>query len=574
MANSLVKLTLESNQYEQGLRQAQKMWESFTNSVGLSAQKFTATSMAIGAITTALKVAKDAFFASQQNIGAWENAVSSAQSVYEGFLNTLNTGDISGFITNINTIVEAATNAKDALSDLADYNAFNQINVQNARTGLNNAIVDFRGGNGSRQDVINANERLKNELRERQKREQDVYEAEIGKVAAKFNVKTEDLKTLLSGPYEEWSNTKKAYKYAGTRETTPSGLFSGGNIGFNMVSALQGFFKNSQLDDMERLSVAARNIPTESLDALQKMGKQAAATETEISNLDKSLERVLSRKTPTVSAPNGGGGRGGSGVDIYGRISDEWQTAYRKSMVADIKPEDVEGPSGAFQALYDFEHQVTETLSPLESMQELLQDLINYRDQAQSPEEYAQRNRMVENQQQAIKDFKGETDETKGKTDKKSLAGALGGLATGMDQMVDGMEQLGIEVPEGIKDAISAISAVSSILTAISATIIAIEALVAADTFLPFSNGGVVRAAMGYEVPGNIGYDGVPSLLTSGEVVLNRAQQGVLASALQTGGLAGLQLEAVIAGEDIRLVINNNGRRTGRGEFIQTNFRG
>ena len=159
-------------------------------------------------------------------------------------------------------------------------------------------------------------------------------------------------------------------------------------------------------------------------------------------------------------------------------------------------------------------------------------------------------------------------------SNKKSVAGALSGLSTGMGQMVAGMEQLGIEVPEGIKDAISAISAVSSILTAISATIIAIEALVAADTFLPFSNGGVVRAAMGYEVPGNIGYDGVPSLLTSGEVVLNRAQQGVLASALQTGGLAGLQLEAVIAGEDIRLVINNNGRRTGRGEFIQTNFRG
>ena len=143
-----------------------------------------------------------------------------------------------------------------------------------------------------------------------------------------------------------------------------------------------------------------------------------------------------------------------------------------------------------------------------------------------------------------------------------------------MDQMVDGMEQLGIEVPEGIKGAISAISGVSTILTAISATIIAIEALVAADTFLPFSNGGVVRAAMGYEVPGNYGFDAVPALLTSGEVVLNRAQQGVLASALQTGGLAGLQLEAVIAGEDIRLVINNNGRRTGRGEFIQTNFRG
>lgn len=57
--------------------------------------------------------------------------------------------------------------------------------------------------------------------------------------------------------------------------------------------------------------------------------------------------------------------------------------------------------------------------------------------------------------------------------------------------------------------------------------------------------------------------------INSGELVLNRAQQGILASQLEGSGLGGLNLDTVISGEDIRLVLNNNGRRTGRGEYVQ-----
>ena len=58
--------------------------------------------------------------------------------------------------------------------------------------------------------------------------------------------------------------------------------------------------------------------------------------------------------------------------------------------------------------------------------------------------------------------------------------------------------------------------------------------------------------------------------INAGELVLNRAQQGNLASQLEGGGLQNLNLEAVIRGEDIRLALNNNGRRTGRGEYVQS----
>ena len=66
----------------------------------------------------ALDVAKDAFFASEANVDEWGRVVASAQSVYEGFLTAINTGDISGYLNNINQIIQAARDAYDELDKL------------------------------------------------------------------------------------------------------------------------------------------------------------------------------------------------------------------------------------------------------------------------------------------------------------------------------------------------------------------------------------------------------------------------------------------------------------------------
>ena len=93
-----------------------------------------------------------------------------------------------------------------------------------------------------------------------------------------------------------------------------------------------------------------------------------------------------------------------------------------------------------------------------------------------------------------------------------------------------------------------------------------------------FANGGIYDGPSGF-VPGNkysgdnVMANGGTVVLNSGELILNRAQQGVIAQELEGGGLGNLQLDTVISGEEIRLVLNNNGRRTGRGEYVQTNRR-
>ena len=91
-----------------------------------------------------------------------------------------------------------------------------------------------------------------------------------------------------------------------------------------------------------------------------------------------------------------------------------------------------------------------------------------------------------------------------------------------------------------------------------------------------YANGGVVDGTRGGFVGGTAySGDNVGNVrLNSGELVLNAAQQNMLANNLQgAAGLGNLQLSATISGEQIRLALNNNGRRTGRGEYITTNFR-
>lgn len=91
-----------------------------------------------------------------------------------------------------------------------------------------------------------------------------------------------------------------------------------------------------------------------------------------------------------------------------------------------------------------------------------------------------------------------------------------------------------------------------------------------------YAQGGIVDGRGGGFV-GGMAYSGdnVGNVrLNSGELVLNRAQQNNLANQLEGESVwQNLVLETVISGEDIRLVLNDNGRRTGRGEYVQTNRR-
>ena len=150
-----------------------------------------------------------------------------------------------------------------------------------------------------------------------------------------------------------------------------------------------------------------------------------------------------------------------------------------------------------------------------------------------------------------------------------SFTKEVGAMAGGISQMVGGIEALGIELPEGMKNAVEGITSLISIVSGIATVVTAIEALTAADTIIPFARGGIVpHAANGYFVPGN-NYSGdiTPIMANAGELVLNKAQQGNLASQLQGGGFGGWKLTTKLAGTDLLVSLERTLQKQGYGKL-------
>jgi hypothetical protein len=148
------------------------------------------------------------------------------------------------------------------------------------------------------------------------------------------------------------------------------------------------------------------------------------------------------------------------------------------------------------------------------------------------------------------------------------ISDTMSGTASSVGNIFSGVEQMGVDIPNEIKSVIGVVQGVATILTGISSLV----TIIAGTSWLPFANGGVVHAASGVIVPGNHrSGDMVPAMLNSGEVVLNAAQTANLSSILQSGAGENLNLTATISGEQIRLALNNNSRRRGRGEYVTSN---
>jgi hypothetical protein len=154
-----------------------------------------------------------------------------------------------------------------------------------------------------------------------------------------------------------------------------------------------------------------------------------------------------------------------------------------------------------------------------------------------------------------------------------------------ISQLTSGLKNIGIEIPSEIQSVISVmqgvmqvIEAVNTIIgvtqtTALTANTIAMTSLTAAlwantaSSWLPFANGGVVHAAGGIVAGNTYSGDQIPAMLNAGEVVLNRAQTGNLASQLQGNGFGNARLVGRLKGRDIIISIDRELSATGKGQL-------
>ena len=298
-----------------------------------------------------------------------------------------------------------------------------------------------------------------------------------------------------------------------------------------------------------------------SLDAT-KIQAEVDAAKKMLADYQKAAQQILKPIKqdiePTVTDPKSGkgGSSGGSATSINDKVLTGWQTAFNKSNLAIDGFQATSQPSEIWQALAK---QAEEAADPLKDLTEAFK---------------------------ALNDSEGDTGEgNKSLKDDKKTEERISKLGSGLTAMASGLKAMGIELPDEINQLINIIQGVSSIIQGVNAVISAFSntamtantaALIAntaalqvaaTTNLIPFARGGVVHAAGGIVAGNTFSGDQIPAMLNAGEVVLNRAQTGALASQLQDNGGGNGRIVGVLRGEDIALVADRWGRRTGKGEL-------
>jgi len=569
----LVRMKADTKEYDANIQKARKQLERFGednlsaggvlkqlsgNLIGVAA-KFASFGAAASA---AMKLAKDAFFNNEQQLDEWGRVVQSSESLYKGFLNALNTGDISGYLNNINNIVSAAREAYNALDELATYNAFNKANIAGARANMAGAIADYREGKGSKEAVNSASQELIKQLEVRQQKEQEAYEKGIANLARQRGVSPADLLKVMTGSYGSFKELKDLQFTGRGKKVVGSGMYA--QVVNTAVPA----------NERERLAQAVKNLNDTEIDNIQSLAESAKMTQVEIDNQRKMVARILKGGSGGSTGGSGGGKSGGGknevqivsgSIDEQAKKVQDLQKAWRAAADDDSRlkiKKEIEAAQFALDIMMG-------NTSGIPGMNYGLGDLAGKGGSGlfQSPLfQQAGKGSPWQLDEKAIKAVSEYYDRKTNETT-ANLTKEVGNIAGGISGILGGIESLGIDLPDGMKDVVSGIQGVIGILTSISTIVTAIQTIAAADTLIPFARGGIAHAANGF-VPGNrYSADDIPVAVSSGELILNRAQQGALASQLQNNQQRGPEL-ARVSGEQIYVAMSNYLRRSGKGELI------
>lgn len=534
-----------------------------TGKLGINIPKLGAMSIAIAGVTGALKVAKDAFFKNEQQLDEWGRVTESSKSLYSGFLDALNTGDISGYLQRINQIVDAARKAYDALDELGTYNAFNQVNVSRDRQRLTNAMADYREGKGSRESVQGASKAVIANLREQYLKQQGAYVAMVNKLAAERGVSGKDLMAIANGSYSNYVNAK-GVQMTGTRYQVHTNQYG------QSWTTSQKFAQNKA----EQMGDALRRINDTDWQELQKLGAEAQNSLNEIGQIRRQVSRMLGQGKAAATGGGGGStGGGGSVIDVE-KFAFKMDEKFNGGMLQD-----------------EINGQVTDTIS------EALAKMIKADLQNMDPEKLKAMLQGEDTQNV----FKGadlrqaKKEDKRQSTDMSKLYKGVGAIAN----ITGALQNMGIKLPEGLTKTISIMQSLCTIIQSVqtiisifstgsqTANTAAVTANVAATTalttamwanvgtsWIPFAHGGIAHAAHGFVGGNNYSGDVIPIAVNSGELILNRAQQGNLASQLSGAGLGSLTLSTRLHAKDIEFVLDRNLRDTSRGKYVTTKRNG
>ena len=532
--------------------------DALAGKIGIPVEMFTKFGAAAAGIGAALKVATDALKQNEEFMDEWGRVTSSAQSIYQGFLDVLNTGDITGYLSRIDDIVQAARDAYDALDELGTFQAFNQINTQKALTQWTQAIADFREGSITKEQAKQFAEAYKDQLQAQQTLQQDVYDKAVIDMAQERGVDPALLKDALSGTYGDYKALKEL-------SMPTKSVWNSSTRSFNDVIDRDAATEQQLLGEM------LRKLTDEELDALQKLGLQAEQTATQIASVDRTVVRMLGGKggivKPEEVLP------AGSIAEVKARIA-ELNKAYE--MAGDASTRD-----RIRIQIEDLKRELEMMSTPMTGLGQIIPlevELLDTSKEKLAADMEELRKRLglepIKLGVQVGTDGKGTVDAAK-QTEKAwgAAANAISAIGGALQQIEDPSAKVAGIIMQAVANIALGFATATTQAAAggpfawIAATVAGIANMISAVTAIKqvtssgkgFANGGIV--------PGNsFSGDNLHTSdygINSGELILNRAQQNTIASQLQ-GGAGKIRVEGIVSGPNILLAGSNYALQTGK----------
>ena len=574
----------------------------------------------LSAAKGALGVAKDAFFASEATVDEWGRIVASSESLYQGFLTALNTGDISGYLNRMGEIVQAARAAYDELDRLGTMKTIQAPEIarqeaENNRmrtmlmTGRYIAPTNGPAAPGMKTGDLLSPEQIRNierhlqggmqkivSLTQREVKQTGVAINKYYDSLAKQNGMTMDEFRKGTSNWAEFSKRMNDYqKYLDFEQKHTSSVTmqsSAGAYTQQVRDNVANPYEYARKWGVFRVDKMGQNSYNDLVNLIKQQQQQASQMYSTMGQTYRTINRA---EGITVKGILGGGGSGSAGGGIDISTTTEMQANQKR--INELTQEYINLSSNATA---DAEERLTTIRAEISELTKRNGTLKLYEEQAHgrfvgpgaqtsglgslsdiskgdtitiSPDQIQKLGEIIDS---AMAKMPKRMDDTKLSEKVSKFNGDFSKMSGGISNIVGGIQQMGIDIPNEIQSVLGMLSGMSSIMTGITTLLILIDAntkataaATAVDAAVPFARGGIVKAAGGVVAGRTYSMDQVPALLNAGEVVLNRAQTNAVASQLTDGGGGGAtKVVGVLKGEDIVLMADRYGLRRGLGELV------
>ncbi len=529
---------------------------------GLSIDQVTKFGGVVGVATTAVQVAKDAFFQSESGIDEWGRTVEGAKGAYSVFLDTLNNGNWSNFFQNLQAAIQGGRDLYDVFDRLGSIKSNNAAAIAITQKEIAELRLAKQQGENVDAKLKAATERLASLQKQSVSAgmaagSQSAFQtirngvnsvggAGINDATIKYAVDR-----IMKGGQGEFDKYKRNYEILQQRGMVTRTQTINDSQGGTYERQYKVFDINALTEEQQKQYAIAKAITEGETRIQQGIAAYAQA----VSEGTASAREEFKGNRYALQGAGGGGGRSGrsssKGFDISSIAFDS-----NKAMLSAVKGDGEDGPSEVWKAITEGAKEATSEVDNLTAAFE----------------------KLNEAQGVTVKDA---NKESKSMSDSwRTASAAIGAVGNAMS----GLKNPAIDVMTVIAQSIATIAMAYAqnlakdktssgniwafIAAAAAATISMATTIAAIHSSTGYAEGGMIKgnSYSGDRIGGLV--DGSQLVgLNAGEIVLNAAQQNMLAQNLQNNGST-VNVVGRVVGEDIFLSADRYARRSGRGSIL------